>query len=204
MKKRGMTLLEIMIAFGILSLFIIPFLRAFVTTSKGVAKTGDYTRAVFLAQKVIEDIRYSAYNEDSRDFPDFLHTITDGQDGDDIRVAVDDGVGSATGESTVGVGTTGESTVGVGSAFFTNVFDSQNNPDDQTVIKQLEKFTVKVDFSNVKVNSDEESPDTAVVNVSVIWYDGAEESEENRRLVYMSTVITRVQQKRGPGAGGGG
>ncbi|AEE96333.1 prepilin-type N-terminal cleavage/methylation domain-containing protein [Mahella australiensis] len=54
---KGFTLLEIIVAMAILGVIVIPFSGIFVQSTKVQATAGDISRAGYVAQNVIEDIR---------------------------------------------------------------------------------------------------------------------------------------------------
>lgn len=194
-QKAGVTLLELLIAFSILALMIIPTLKSFKSTTKVVKKRGAYTTAVYLCQKIIEDIRWDMYNQDSTDFSEFL------------RDAREQG-------KTIVPGTEC-------SQYFRKVLDPENEV-DQAVIRQMEKFTVEIDYgsyfvpvdasetevaegSTIDVDGDGiKDPDAAYITVIIRWKEKIpSEREETTREVKFSTVISKTQnQKREDFSGG--
>jgi len=190
--KAGITLLELLIAFGILALIMIPALRSFLTTSKAVKKRGDYTTAIYLCQKIIEDIRWDIYNEDSIDFSRFLSK------------AREQG-------KTIVPGTEC-------SKYFQKTLDPENEV-DQAIIRQMGKFTIEIDYGSYFVplaGSEAESaegatidvdgdgikdPDAALITVIIKWKEKMpseteEDNEEDTREVKFSTVLSKTQNEQ--------
>lgn len=64
--RRGLTFLEILIASAIMAGALAPIVQSFYTLIVGFAKTSDSTHGAFLAQAVMENIRYRLYNFDAR------------------------------------------------------------------------------------------------------------------------------------------
>ncbi len=62
----GFTLVEILIASAILTMALIPIVSSFHTLVVGFKKTTESTHGAFLAQSVMENIRYRLYNFDAR------------------------------------------------------------------------------------------------------------------------------------------
>lgn len=170
-KTSGLALLEIMVAFAILAMVLIPFLRTFSTTSKGVMKGGEYTAAIFLCQKIIEDIRYDLYNEDSTDFEEFLDNI------DKSRKNIAPGDGEC-------------------NSYFLDTLQ-EDDPLDSPIIKQVKKYTVEISCDTVDVDGDvNEDPDAALITVTVTWKEKVpSEDEEKEREVKFSTVISKAQNE---------
>lgn len=55
--KFGFSLIEILVALAVLSILILPVTMLFTTGKRGLAQEEDYIRALFLAQKVMEEAR---------------------------------------------------------------------------------------------------------------------------------------------------
>ncbi|MDP7421736.1 MAG: type II secretion system protein [bacterium] len=192
-RQRGITLLEILVAFGILALFLIPFLQAFLTTKQGAQMTGDYNRALYLAQKVMEDIRYCAYNERTENFQEFMSTVTLDEDGDMNRVVpLDD---------------TGDTVEGRTSGFFSQVFDPEPDPIDtddmdnvenmdSVIVKRLDKFTITTTWEQTMLDDGKADPNSATVRVLVRWKEPKlrTKNETIEREVNLYTVIGQTHR----------
>ncbi len=181
-RPLGVTIVEILVALGILTIILAPTFQAFVLTTRSVTITGDSTIAVYLSQKIIEDIRYNKYNEDTKDFPKFLRNCLEGD------------------KAIFGSN---------GSKYFREVFNDQNS-DDRFFLKEMEKFGIDISYDNYSVPPDPtdaqvqsgasidvdgdglKDPDASQINVNVKW----EQQEENGRKEYQSrfaTILSRGQ-----------
>lgn len=184
-KDSGITLLELLIAFAILALVLFPFLQSFLTTGRVVKKRGEYITAIYLCQKIIENIRYDLYNEDSTDFSLFLTSC-----GETGRVVVPGPECSR---------------------FFRGLFDTASAA-DRSLIKQLDKFTVTIDCgeyfvplnataaqqaasATVDVNGDcVNDPDAALVTVTVMWKERSpSDNAIMEKELKFSTIISKNQ-----------
>ena len=183
----GISLLEIVIAFTLLMIVIAPFLKTFSTTNRAVKKGGDYTTALYICQKIIEDIRYNLYNEDSTDFSEFLAAA--GEQGTTVVPGTDC------------------------SRYFLNLFDPENEV-DQAIIGQMAKYSVEINHGGYCVPldaSDEEraekatidvdgdgkkDPDVTIITVTVKWKDTTQAGDGNDREVRFSTVVSKAQNER--------
>ncbi|MBI2945662.1 MAG: prepilin-type N-terminal cleavage/methylation domain-containing protein [Candidatus Wallbacteria bacterium] len=66
MLRRGLTFIEILIASAILAGALAPIVQSFHTLIVGFGRTSESTHGAFLAQAVMENIRYRLYNFDAR------------------------------------------------------------------------------------------------------------------------------------------
>lgn len=80
---RGVTLVEVSLAFLIVAVALVPIFRGFRSITSSVTGTRDRTTALFLAQSILEQARFRLYAEDSR-----YYTLDDTED--DIRQARQD------------------------------------------------------------------------------------------------------------------
>ena len=63
---RGVTLVEVALAFLIVAVALVPIFRGFRSITSSVTGTRDRTTALFLAQSVLEQARFRLYHLDSR------------------------------------------------------------------------------------------------------------------------------------------
>ncbi len=63
LRRRGFTILELVIAVVILSIALFPFLLAMKGSGRSVRGTRDYSWAVFVAQRTIEELRSVRYTK---------------------------------------------------------------------------------------------------------------------------------------------
>lgn len=62
-KKRGFTLLEILVALSLFLVGMVSILQIFPINRKLIAQNGEMTQAVFLAQEQIEKIQATSYSD---------------------------------------------------------------------------------------------------------------------------------------------
>ena len=154
-KQRGITLVEILIAFSILALISLPLYNAFRTTQRGVQITEDETTAISLAQKVIEDIRYNLYHRDSNDFAEFVRQHGEGK----LQLSA--------------------------SKYFNDVFREGDLPEECRLNqKQLEQFVITVEIGPYTLDSFPGDPKKAQGEATLdIDLDGAKDPDITKAVV---------------------
>ena len=68
--RRGLTLLEVMVALAILGLVVLGYLQAFAGTFRLAEDASEWTRAVGYAEAVMEEIKISPATAEEREEPD--------------------------------------------------------------------------------------------------------------------------------------
>ena len=67
-QNKGFTLVEVLIAMTILSIIVVPLLRAFVTSSRTNAKAKELMKATTVAQNIMEELKANSLEDIARQF----------------------------------------------------------------------------------------------------------------------------------------